>query len=834
MSNLVDAYKRSELEPRAGLGLFTLSSILSDLAEPSESLRATTVCAIGLSGARHLLSSVQLERFRRGEPLAPEGRRAGAARRLLRARRAWSLAPGETRRWRLVADIGRDHAGGRHVGQRPAAGGDLARARVAADLERSGDALAAHRRQRRRLPVDERPGNLRPSPRQRALQRHARRACSSTTSGSSAPTSSPSSAPATARPARGPARLLRRPARPSRTTTWWPAPPRSAIRDLERLCRTYLPLAFSRRHGDPSRPWNRFAIRVRHGDGRLRLDYQGNWRDIFQNWEALAYAFPGFMNGMIGVFLGATTADGYNPYRVTRDGIEWEVPSRARRGPTSATGATTRSSTCRSCWRPRRASTPGRSRICWTAGSSATRTCPTASPVRGHALGPLRHDRVRRRARPPHRGGGGAEGTDARLLEGTGRQRRPRVDGREAAPAAARQAGQPRARGRHLDEHPAARVERRQQRPGRQGALGRHDRLPPPHRRLPADAPGRPRRRPLARGAVRSSTPCTRSCAPTRPTWRAPSTTGGGAPSWTRSAARAAPTAARSTSTASRAPRVSSTRRRWPPSSRSPGRTWRTRCAPTAAATRSTTPTTCWRSRGRLRRRAPPRRDARGPGRHPLVGPAGRRRGARTAREPAPQPPLPRRPAQLRAVPRPRPARLPGQEHDPARARRDGSALLAALVDGATTRIVVRDENGDVHFHGASATARACGGPWPSWRTTSAGPRSWPPRATRSWPSSRRSSTTPRSPAAPAPSSPTRAWAASTGTWSRSCCWRCRRPTSAPAQRASRPRRSLRSRPRTKTSARAWGSTRPPPSSAPSRPTRTRTRRPTPAPSSRA
>ena len=38
----------------------------------------------------------------------------------------------------------------------------------------------------------------------------------------------------------------------------------------------YLPLKFSRRHGDPS-----------------RLDYQGNWRDIFQNWEALGAVLPG-------------------------------------------------------------------------------------------------------------------------------------------------------------------------------------------------------------------------------------------------------------------------------------------------------------------------------------------------------------------------------------------------------------------------------------------------------------------------------------------------------------------------------------------------------------
>jgi hypothetical protein len=57
------------------------------------------------------------------------------------------------------------------------------------------------------------------------------------------------------------------------------------------------------------------------------LDYQGNWRDIFQNWEPLAYAYPEFVEGMICKFLNATTADGYNPYRVTRDGIEWETPA---------------------------------------------------------------------------------------------------------------------------------------------------------------------------------------------------------------------------------------------------------------------------------------------------------------------------------------------------------------------------------------------------------------------------------------------------------------------------------------------------------------------------
>ncbi|MBE2225348.1 MAG: hypothetical protein IAF02_27680, partial [Anaerolineae bacterium] len=96
--------------------------------------------------------------------------------------------------------------------------------------------------------------------------------------------------------------------------------------DIIRLCCEYLPLTFSRRHGDPSRPWNQFSINVKQADGSPRLDYQGNWRDIFQNWEPLTLSFPDYAVGMIAKFLNATTADGYNPYRVTREGIEWEVP----------------------------------------------------------------------------------------------------------------------------------------------------------------------------------------------------------------------------------------------------------------------------------------------------------------------------------------------------------------------------------------------------------------------------------------------------------------------------------------------------------------------------
>ena len=95
--------------------------------------------------------------------------------------------------------------------------------------------------------------------------------------------------------------------------------------DLERLSIEYLPFIFGRRHGDPSRPWNKFSINLKDEQGNKEYKYEGNWRDIFQNWEALAISYPLFINGMITKFLNASTIDGYNPYRITKEGIDWRL-----------------------------------------------------------------------------------------------------------------------------------------------------------------------------------------------------------------------------------------------------------------------------------------------------------------------------------------------------------------------------------------------------------------------------------------------------------------------------------------------------------------------------
>ena len=324
MSNLVDAYKRNELEVSSGLGLFTLSSIPTDLAEPSEALRATTAFALGLPGARYLLSSRQLDAFRRGAtPRAERDVRGVRGAYMVHADLA--LEPHETRRWRIVADVGQDHARVVQLVDALAADPAAVEARVETDLRRSGEALEA---------LVASADGYQWTGDQASADHHLASVLFNVMRGGLFVDDH--------RVRRDDLSDFVRTRNRALATThaeFFEALPetlgypdlveRAAVTgsaDLERLCRSYLPLAFSRRHGDPSRPWNRFTINVRDDAGRLRLDHQGNWRDIFQNWEALAHAFPGFVNGMLTVFLGATTADGYNPYRVTRDGIEWETP----------------------------------------------------------------------------------------------------------------------------------------------------------------------------------------------------------------------------------------------------------------------------------------------------------------------------------------------------------------------------------------------------------------------------------------------------------------------------------------------------------------------------
>lgn len=71
-SNLVDAYKKNELEPDVGIGIYALSAIIVDKAEPSEALKASIVWSTGLENASYLVSSLQVDNFRRGIAIEQE------------------------------------------------------------------------------------------------------------------------------------------------------------------------------------------------------------------------------------------------------------------------------------------------------------------------------------------------------------------------------------------------------------------------------------------------------------------------------------------------------------------------------------------------------------------------------------------------------------------------------------------------------------------------------------------------------------------------------------------------------------------------------------------
>ncbi|NNJ12651.1 hypothetical protein EKD04_020205 [Chloroflexales bacterium ZM16-3] len=322
-SNLLDAYKRAELDP-SGMAIFALSSTLTDLAEASESLRATVAWQIGLEDTRTLLSSAQVEAFRRGAAVESEqdvrGQRGAY---LLQAQ--LDLAPGESCSWRIVADVARDAADmaelsaalrGDRAALAAALDADIAAGRAeleglvasADGLQLGGDPLMAAHHVANTLFNMMRGGIFAEG---YTVERADLRAFVAARSGL---TLERHAAFFAGLPERVDARRLHERA----ASVGAP--------DLDRLCSEYLPLTFSRRHGDPSRPWNRFAINVRRPDGSRRLDYQGNWRDIFQNWEPLAFSYPQYVMGMIATFLSATSADGYNPYRITRAGIEWELP----------------------------------------------------------------------------------------------------------------------------------------------------------------------------------------------------------------------------------------------------------------------------------------------------------------------------------------------------------------------------------------------------------------------------------------------------------------------------------------------------------------------------
>ncbi|MGB1310828.1 MAG: hypothetical protein ACPG47_06425, partial [Leucothrix sp.] len=103
-SNLVDAYKWSELDHSTGMAYYTLYSGITDKAAPAESMWANTVFCVGLDDCKILLSAKQLNNFKQARAVVPESCVRGVRGAYL-VNAAFDLAENTCKQWRFVADV---------------------------------------------------------------------------------------------------------------------------------------------------------------------------------------------------------------------------------------------------------------------------------------------------------------------------------------------------------------------------------------------------------------------------------------------------------------------------------------------------------------------------------------------------------------------------------------------------------------------------------------------------------------------------------------------------------------------------------------------------------
>jgi hypothetical protein len=260
-SNLVDAYKRSELEKESGIGIFALSAIIVDKAEPSEALKASIAWSLGMENAKRLLSSSQLEAFRNGLNVVEEAD-VKAEKGAYFVQSEITLPSGGQREWMIVADINQNasqivalaDAINNDRNFASAVKGDIkSGTRQLVQLNAAADGLqltADHLKDTRHFANSmfnimrggifdkdyqiERGDFLTylKNANKQVFGKHQQN-------------------------------LKDLPAEFSRIQLQEVILD-SNDKDLKRLCLEYLPLKFSRRHGDPSRPWNQFSINTRN------------------------------------------------------------------------------------------------------------------------------------------------------------------------------------------------------------------------------------------------------------------------------------------------------------------------------------------------------------------------------------------------------------------------------------------------------------------------------------------------------------------------------------------------------------------------------------------
>ena len=321
LSCLVDAYKKNELQADSGVGLYTMSSILVDRAEPSEALSATTVWSTGLNHSKKLISSIQLDRFRQGWDLEQETD--------VRARRGAyfinaeiDLAAQGEKSWNIVADINQGPADVKNLIAYLKADNNIAK-EIETDIAQGSNNLS------RIVGISD---GLQVTEDKLSANHHFSNVLFNVMRGGLFVDNYEVTKSDLISFVKGFNRKVFAQFESFfnglddtlHYSDLMQAAQAQNDAGLQRLCFEYLPLSFSRRHGDPSRPWNKFSINVKKEDGSQLLDFEGNWRDIFQNWEALSFSIPNYIESMICKFVNASTADGYNPYRITKSGIDWE------------------------------------------------------------------------------------------------------------------------------------------------------------------------------------------------------------------------------------------------------------------------------------------------------------------------------------------------------------------------------------------------------------------------------------------------------------------------------------------------------------------------------
>ena len=322
-SNLVDAYKRNELDVETGIGIYALSAIIVDKAEPSEALKANLVWSLGLENVTYLLSSLQLKSFRNQRTIYQETD-IKAEKGAYFINTNICLVANESKEWLIVANVNQDHS-------------DIA---VLSNGIKSDDSLKEKVNEsinlgtQRLIELNAASDGLQRTADKFRDTRHFSNTLFNIMRGGIFDNNYQIEKwdfkayieKANKKVARNNEEVIELLPDIITLSELREIAYNSDDKNFKRLCLEYMPLKFSRRHGDPSRPWNRFSINTRNEiDGSKILDYEGNWRDIFQNWEALALSYPEFIESMIHKFLNATTFDGYNPYRVTKDGFDWEI-----------------------------------------------------------------------------------------------------------------------------------------------------------------------------------------------------------------------------------------------------------------------------------------------------------------------------------------------------------------------------------------------------------------------------------------------------------------------------------------------------------------------------